>query len=97
MLNFAITVLLHLLHYTDLQLLKNEGVLSKYYVLRIRYATIQQSFSDDDAEETEEGEHPFASLIAENESLYIDDPKKALKGFYEREGKYFYILQTTLF
>ncbi|XP_059160552.1 kanadaptin-like isoform X2 [Physella acuta] len=41
---------------------------------------------DDDAEETEEGENAFASLIAENESLYIDDPKKALKGFYEREG-----------
>ncbi|RUS69568.1 hypothetical protein EGW08_022669 [Elysia chlorotica] len=39
----------------------------------------------DDAEEIG-GENPYASLVAENESLYIDDPKKALKGFYDREG-----------
>ncbi|GFR62225.1 kanadaptin [Elysia marginata] len=38
----------------------------------------------DDAEEIG-GENPYASLVAENESLYIDDPKKALKGFYDRE------------
>lgn len=39
----------------------------------------------DDAEEAP-GENPYASLVPENENLYIDDPKKALKGFYEREG-----------
>ena len=41
----------------------------------------------DDAQE-EEGENPFANLInnPENEKLYIDDPKKALKGYFEREG-----------
>ncbi|KAK3093167.1 hypothetical protein FSP39_012127 [Pinctada imbricata] len=40
----------------------------------------------DDAEEDTE-ENPFASLITpESEALYIDDPKKALKGFFEREG-----------
>lgn len=41
----------------------------------------------DDAEE-DEGENPFANIInnPENEKLYIDDPKKALKGFFEREG-----------
>ncbi|CAG5127386.1 unnamed protein product [Candidula unifasciata] len=40
---------------------------------------------DEDAEEVGE-ENPYATLVPENESLYIDDPKKALKGFYEREG-----------
>ncbi|GFO30162.1 kanadaptin [Plakobranchus ocellatus] len=39
----------------------------------------------DDAEDIG-GDNPYASLVAENESLYIDDPKKALKGFYDREG-----------
>lgn len=39
----------------------------------------------DDAQDIE-GENHYASLVAENESLYIDDPKKALKGFYDREG-----------
>lgn len=44
-------------------------------------------FVGDDAEE-DEGENPFANIInnPENEKLYIDDPKKALKGFFEREG-----------
>lgn len=44
-------------------------------------------FAGEDAEE-DEGENPFANIInnPENEKLYIDDPKKALKGFFEREG-----------
>ena len=45
--------------------------------------------SADDAEDMG-GENPYASLVAENESLYIDDPKKALKGFYDREGELFF-------
>ncbi|XP_046545133.1 kanadaptin-like isoform X2 [Haliotis rubra] len=42
---------------------------------------------DEDAEEANE-DSPFmpSSLIPENEHLYIDDPKKALKGYFEREG-----------
>ena len=45
----------------------------------------------DDAQE-EEGENPFANLInnPENEKLYIDDPKKALKGYFEREGTWYF-------
>jgi len=44
---------------------------------------------DDDAMEEESfpdmQKNPFAEL-ANNESLYIDDPKKALKNWFEREG-----------
>ena len=50
----------------------------------IHFTFIQPS-GEDAVEDTNE-ENPFASLLPENESLYIDDPKKALKGFYEREG-----------
>ena len=55
----------------------------------IPFNNIQNSLCvlGDDAQE-EEGENPFANLInnPENEKLYIDDPKKALKGYFEREG-----------
>ncbi|XP_071079378.1 kanadaptin-like [Haliotis cracherodii] len=42
---------------------------------------------NEDAEEANE-DSPFmpSSIIPENEHLYIDDPKKALKGYFEREG-----------
>ncbi|PVD25477.1 hypothetical protein C0Q70_13133 [Pomacea canaliculata] len=39
---------------------------------------------EDAMEETEE--NPFANMAPQHEHLYADDPKKALKGFYEREG-----------
>lgn len=41
-------------------------------------------------EETEE--NPFANMAPQHEHLYADDPKKALKGFYEREGMIFFLL-----
>ena len=34
-------------------------------------------------------ENPFSLDTPENEELYIDDPKKALKGYFEREGTLF--------
>ena len=41
---------------------------------------------DDDAEEFPDMEkNPFAEL-ANNESLYVDDPKKCLKNWFDREG-----------
>ncbi len=42
---------------------------------------------DDDAEaEPDLENNPFALDVAEHEDLYIEDPKKALKNYYEREG-----------
>ena len=41
---------------------------------------------DDVAEDDEDEENPFSVLTTENEDLYIDDPKKSLNGYYEREG-----------
>ncbi|CAH1791659.1 unnamed protein product [Owenia fusiformis] len=40
---------------------------------------------DDDAMETE-GDNPFALPDPKDEELYIDDPKKSLRGWFEREG-----------
>ena len=48
---------------------------------------LQCSSGDDAAGEPDMEENPFALDLPENEELYIDDPKKALKGYFEREGK----------
>lgn len=47
-------------------------------------------FSDEEAvpEEDENEENPFATEFQEDqEAAYLKDPKKALQGFYDREGK----------
>ena len=41
---------------------------------------------DDAAEENPDAENPYADSSLTDESLYLDDPKKSIKGFFEREG-----------
>ena len=59
--------------------------LASYYVFTIIHVSVPGFVDADDAIEVNQ-ENPYAVLEPQNEDLYLDDPKKALRGYFEREG-----------
>ncbi|KAK8782918.1 hypothetical protein V5799_015741 [Amblyomma americanum] len=47
---------------------------------------VDWGMGDDAEDEDPSSENPFALAAGNNEDLYIDDPKKTLRGWFEREG-----------
>lgn len=64
-------------------------ILSPLYLPVLSELTHCVFFLDEEAvpEEDENEENPFATEFQEDqEAAYLKDPKKALQGFYDREG-----------
>ena len=58
--------------------------LSSRYI--VKTASIIFLYTDDDAEDIDpDAVNPFASDVVQEE-LHLDDPKKTLRGWFEREG-----------
>jgi len=65
--------------------------------IMLAWLWINTTDDDAEAEDSDEESSTTVSSAPLQEELYIEDPKKALRGFFEREGRCTYIYSDVVY